>query len=435
MKNLRPFQIVLLAGFVVIAIVALFMLGNYQASRTEAQLAYGERVLIWGTFDQKIVENVLRNIRQEDEGFAVVDYVEVSEAQFDDQFVNAIAEGRTPDMIMLPAEKLVKHRAKLLAVPYDDYPQRTYRDLYVDGAEIFARQDGIYAIPFAVDPIVMYWNRDLFASNGIAQPPATWEAVVGQVVPATTRRSDDRTVPQSAVAFGEFQNVSYAKEVLLMLAIQSGSALVSETDRGYRVAIDRTNVSDTGSPMSTATQFFTNFSNPNSALYTWNRAKENDQLAFINGNLALYFGRASEAASLARKNPNLNFDVSMVPQGGTATARRTYGSFYGFAFPRASQNVAGAYNAANVIANAVYAEQLTTALDIGPVRRDIIAAGSTNPFRSVSLQSALIARSWLDPAPERSDAIFQQMIEDIVSSRSRINEAVNDLVQRLVLEY
>ncbi len=68
-------------------------------------------------------------------------------------------------------------------------------------------------------------------------------------------------------------------------------------------------------------------------------------------------------------------------------------------------------------------------------RRDVIAQGEDDLYRKIIIQSALISRAWLDPDPLKSDAIFMQMVEDIVSNRARIGESVNDAIDRLILAY
>ena len=435
MKNLRPFQIVLLAGFALMAFIALIFLSNYTRQPSENEVSYGDQVIIWGTFPYEAFDTLFRNITQEDKPFRAVRYQSIDEEKFDDLLINAIAEGRSPDMIILPAERLVKHRAKLLAIPYDTIPLGTYRSTYVDGAEIFARKDGVYAVPFAVDPLMMYWNRDLFATNAIAQAPRTWEEVVSIVVPKITVRDSNRNIHTSALAFGEVRNVLRAKEVLMLLALQSGSQMVYESDRGYVVALNQSAVPGSRPPLEAALQFYTAFSNANSPLYSWNRAMPEDKDAFISGDLALYFGFGSEAQDIDRKNPNLNFDMTTVPQGGTATALRTYGKFYGFAFPRAAANAQGAFAAARTITSPKYVSELTKSLNMAPVRRDLISQGDNNGYRSLILQAALISRGWLDPDPVASWQIFVQMVEDVVSNRARVAAAVDDAIDRLTLKY
>jgi ABC-type glycerol-3-phosphate transport system substrate-binding protein len=435
MSNLRPFQIVLLAIFAFLAVIALIFLSLFQAQRSQEEKAYGNKVEIWGTLSSDAFKTELQEVTKSDKAFNVVSYRQFDAATFKDQLVNAIAENRSPDLIVLPSEDLVSLRAKLYAIPYESFSERDFRDAFVDGAEIYARQDGVYGIPFAVDPLLMFWNRDLFASNGLSQAPRTWEEIVSDVVPRLTRRDTSRNVLQSAVAFGEFRNVLHAKETLLLLSLQTGSKMVTEEKDRYVVALNDPIVEGSRAPLEATAQFYTDFSNVNSPLYSWNRALPKDKDAFIAGDLGIYFGLGSEAADIEQKNPNLNFDVSMVPQGANATALRTYGDFYAFAIPKASKNAKGAYAVARILSNAQNGQSLSAKLFMASVRRENLSANEQNPYRKIMLQSALISRAWLDPGTEKSDAVFMQMIEDIVSNRARISEAVSDAVDRLTLAF
>lgn len=435
MNTLRPFQIALLAFFGVLAILALVFLSMYQTSKSKATLAYGTKVVVWGTLPQDTFKTVLQDIQRTDKPFNVVEYRQVAEESFDTDLVNAIAEGHGPDLIVLKSNALVQHRAKLLPIPYTTLTQRDFKDTYVDGAELFALQDGVYGLPFAIDPMVMYWNRDLFSSNGIAQPPATWESIVADVVPRLTVRDNNRNVQKSGVAFGEYRNIAHAKNLLMLLALQSGSRMVTEKDTQYKVSLDESVTEGARPPLQSAVEFYTDFSNVNSPLYSWNRAKPVDKETFLSGDLGLYFGMGSEYQELGDKNPNLNFDIAPVPQGAGATALRTSGDIYAFAIPRASTNVQGAFSAAKVLASAQNASALVKGLHMAPARRDLITQGDENRFRAVILQAALIARAWLDPKASASDSIFMQMIEDISSNRARVGEAVGDATDRLILAF
>ena len=435
MTNLRPFQLVLLAVFGFLAVVALIFLSAFEIQKNEKEKAYGDKVVIWGTFPQKEVKDILQEISNTDKPFNVVVYYQVPEETFDTEFVNAIAEGRSPDLIVLSSDAPVKHRAKLYPIPYDTFSKRTFQDTYVDGAEIFALQDGIYAFPVAIDPLVLYWNRDMFTSNGLAQAPKTWEEIISDVVPRLTKRDTQRNVLQSALAFGEYRNVMNGKLMLMLLTIQSGSSLVTEQDRKYEVLLNASAVDGARAPLEAAVQFYTDFSNVNSPLYSWNRALSTDKNTFIAGDLGLYFGLGSEVQDIENKNPNLNFDIAVVPQGASATARRTSGELYGLAIPRATKNAQGAYAVAQVLGSPENASMLVSSLGMSSARRDLIAEGDSDPYRQIILESALIMRGWLDPSAEESDGIFMQMIEDIVSNRSRIGESVDDAIRRLIMLY
>ncbi len=433
MNGIRPFQIVVLGIFAFLAIIAVALVSTYRDSSSGNVNNYGARVVVWGTLDQSAFEQTFRAIRETDRNFNVVEYHFKDINTFDTELVNAMAEGRSPDLVLLPSDRLVKHRAKLVVIPYDTLSLRWFRDNFIEAGEIFARTDGVYALPLAVDPLVMYWNRDILSNAGFSGAPRTWESIVSSVVPLVTTRASDRSITRSAIAFGEYRNVQHARPTLLALALQSGSQMVTETESRYVVGL---NESERGSrpPFEAAVQFFTDFSNPVSPLYSWNRAMAMDANAFAAGDLALYFGFGSEARVVGARNPNLNFDMEVVPQGASASVRRTYADVYGFAIPITAQNASGAYTAATVLTNTMYGPTLARSVGMASARRDGVNTDSS-PFQIIIDESALIARSWLDPDPNDSALIFQELIESVVSSRERLSNAVVDAVRRLTLEY
>ncbi|MDC1205655.1 extracellular solute-binding protein [Candidatus Pacebacteria bacterium] len=435
MANLRPFQIFLLAAFVVLAIVAIVLLNGFSSSNSEGEKAYGERVLVWGTLDASVFDSTISELETNDEGLRVVDYVQIDPRTFNDEFLNAVAEGRSPDLILLPSSEFVQNRSKLLALSYETVPLRDFKNTYIDGAEIFARPDGVYALPLGVDPVVMYWNRDLFANNGLAQAPTTWESIVSTAVPTLTRRDNNRNITQSALAFGEVRNIQNAKEIMLLLTLQSGSGMIIEDQGRYLVQLNQSLGGNGLPPFEVSVQFFTNFSNSNTQLYSWNRSRPLDRSAFISGDLAMYFGYGSEVDIIQGQNPNLNFDMADVPQGASATINRTYGEFYGFAIPKASQNTQGAFRLASLLTRPDIAAVITEGLGIAPAQRSAVAAGSGGLFRQIILSSALVARAWLDPDQVQSDLIFREMIEDVTSGRKSFSQAASDAIQKISLAF
>ena len=428
--HLRPFEIGLIVAFAVAAIGGLIALKMYQGDPEAAQKTYGDSVVIWGTASQDRIQQVLLSAAKSDQGVQVVTYVQKDSRTFDTEYINAIADGKAPDIVLLPHTKLVSLRSKLYPIPYEWLPERTFRDTYVDGAEIFMLSDGIYAIPFGIDPLVLYWNRDLFSGAGLAAPPKTWENLIGQAVPALVHRDDSFTITQSAIALGEFSNIAHAKEILSMLFLQAGNALVVETGSGYQIIMGA-RVGNTPPVSDTVIQFYTQFASPLSPLYTWNRSQKQDRAQFLGGTLGMYFGSGTEFADIRRNNPNLNFDIAPVPQESGATVLRDYGTVYGFAISRASSNVAGAYALARALSS-TYGDEFASALDMAPANRALYGS-ETDAFKKVVNQSALIARGWLEPSPNDTTAAFKSMIEDVTSGRKRASQSVGDTVDTLNL--
>jgi ABC-type glycerol-3-phosphate transport system substrate-binding protein len=429
--NIRPFEIALIGTFGLIGLVGLFFLANHQPESSEEAQLYGDSVSIWGTFDKEIVEGLLEELVKTNKALEVVTYTEVDSRTFGEELLNAIAEGESPDLVILPHTLLVTYRTKLQVISPETIDPRAFRDTYIDGAEIFLRSDGTYGIPFAVDPLVMYWNRDIFSGSGLALPPKTWETLVSQTVGATVRTDSKYNLTQSTVAFGEYVNVKNAKEVLAMLLMQAGSNIVEETEGGeYRVTLGDP-LDNALSPAEAVLTFYTQFVTPGKELYSWNRSKRLDRSEFLSGSLALYFGKGSERGALLRENSNLNFDVVPVPQGADATVKRNYGDFYAFSIPRASDNVQGAYAVANLLADPANSKTLADALDFAPVRRALYDGSAEDPHRQVVYQSALIARGWLDPAPKDTGEVLKTAVEELTSGRERVKSVVGNAVQEL----
>ncbi len=432
--KLRPFELVIFTIFAVLGLLSLFIISNYKPKTKPGVVSLGGAVEIWGTMPAEAVEAVLRPLGDNDPAWRAVSYSYKSPSQFNSEFLEALADNRAPDLVLIPHEELVHNRGRLLPLSYTNYPIRDFRNNFIDGAEVFVLKDGIYALPVAVDPLMMYWNRDMLSTRGILTPPATWEELVNSFLTETVERDFSHNITLSTLAFGEYNNVTNVFPVLSMLLIQGGSQLITERPGdGFFYNIELNQMVNGGgeSPLQNALSFYVNFSNPSNEFYTWNRSLPNDKQQFLAEKLFLYFGMASEAKGLARQNPNLNFDIAEVPQGATATVRRTYGSFYGLAVVRSARNPNGAYQVMQALSASDNAAEIAITAGMAPVRRVSLEAGSNDQYGRLAFKSAPIARGWWSPNPQTIQGIFKQMIEDTTAGRRRIDESVRDALLRL----
>lgn len=427
---MRPFQIILIGIFSALAIGGLIFFAAFRGFSNDSD-PISRGVVIWGTLGQTAFSSVISSIREDNEVWSAVTYEQKDSRTFVSDLVNAIAEGRGPDLVVIPNDLIISQAAKLTPIPYDSLSERDFRDTYVSGAEIFMFPEGVYALPFAVDPLVMYWNRSLFASSGFTAPPLTWEELVRITIPTLTKRTDENDIERSAVALGQYINIQNAKELMIMLMRQAGSTLSSVRDRGIFYDFNGTAVRDGIAPGDAALRFYTEFSDPTKSTYSWNRSLPLDRNAFLSGDLALYFGFGSEILEIANGNPNLDFDLTEVPQSAGVPLKTGYGTIYGFSLLRSAANPEGGYAVMQTLGNGTNAGAIARQLLLAPAHRSTLASGSTNPFEAVIYRAALVARGWLDPEPTQSDNIIRQMIEDVVAGRANINSAINDASLRL----
>ena len=429
--KLRPFELGLIVVFLVLGLLALLLLAAYRPSPGGGSV--GTRVgsvTIWGTLPATAVEAALGELETQNEAFGQVQYQYINPAQFNTTLVNALADGRGPDLMLISHEALTTQRARIQPIPYDQFPIRDFRNRYLDGAEVFALPDGIYGYPIAVDPLMLYWNRDLLTSNGFLEAPATWEVLINTAFPRLIERSFDRTISRSVVAMGEYQNVRNAFATISMLLLQGGTqGVYIDNDNRYVLRLRSSNGG--GDPLESAADFYTRFAQTNNALYSWNRTLREDRQEFVAEDLVFYFGFASEGRVIERINPNLSFDIAEVPQSAGATVRRTYGQFYTLAPLRSSQNKQGAYAVLQALGGAQFSSQIALASDMVPVYRAQVSAGSNDTYGRFAFQSAPIAYGWLNPARTAADEAFRLMVEDINDNRATVPGSVADAVTRL----
>ena len=430
----RPFELALVVVFILLIAGSLVFLKTYRADKTDGLPVIGT-VSIWGIVPEDRFEAMLQELARANEQYNKVTYRYIEPASFSNELVNALADGVGPDMLLLSSEQLVEMRKKIAPVSFESFPKRDISTLYVDGASIFALSDGLYAYPVALDPLVMYWNKDLLATENLLEAPKTWEALVNQYTPILTKRASDRTIERSAVALGEYGNVQNSFGIISTLLLQAGTNGVTNTEEGeYRIQLNES-VNQEIAPLRVTADFYTRFSRPDNSLYSWNRSFTSDRDRFISGDLAIYFGYGSEGPELERLNPNLNFDVAEVPQGATATVRRTYAQFYGLAALKTSDNLSGASLALKGLSQQSVVERFAREYNLVPALRSSVAVGSNDIYGRITYKSASVAYGWLNPNRPGTDNALQTMTRDITENRSDVSSAITDALERLELEY
>lgn len=431
--KLRPFELALVIIFGGLALVALFLLSTADgksSGKDGEQVVNVGQVTIWGMLPSAPINAILSELKDETDAYRGVTYEYIAPEDFNQRILTALADGEGPDIVLLSQELLVGMRKRIQPVSYDSYPIRDIRNQYLDGAQIFALNDGLYGYPIAVDPLMMYWNRDMLANESILEAPATWEVLVNDNFPKLIDRDFRRTVNQAVVAMGEYGNVENAFGVISTLLIQGGSQLVLETEDNQYVQQLRLSPRNSD-PLEAAVDFYTRFSEPSNALYSWNRAFESDRLEFLSEDLALYFGYASEGPQLEKLNPNLNFDIAAVPQGEGASVRRTYGKFYALSTLRSSDNKYGASVMMLKLGGATLADRIAKENGMVSAFRSSVSAGSNDTYGRISYPSAATALGWLNPDLSIADGVFETMTQDVNENRRPLFEAVTDAVERL----
>jgi ABC-type glycerol-3-phosphate transport system substrate-binding protein len=429
MKKISIFQIVVIMLSGLFAVIALILFSTYKGEDEEKI----NPVTVWGTIDYKMFKNFQSEILLDEElgvDLNNITYEEKRVENFNDEFIEALATGVGPDLVILPHNMILLHQNKLLPLSYDSYPERLFKDSFIDGADVLRDPNGIYALPLVVDPLVMYWNKDLFKRELITEAPKTWETLIA-IAPKLSISNDSGTISRSAVAFGQFFNTDYPKEIFTTLMQQAGSKIVKREafpgDNGVYEILTLPVLSERDDfltpPAEAALRFFGQFTDPTRDVYSWNRSLSQDSERFLSGDLAIYFGKTSKYDEFKKINPNLNFDVAVVPQKAGAVPV-TYADFTAIGIVKNTKKSVDAFKTISVITKPEIANLFSDVIGLPPARRDVLGYTQSEAQKETFFASAVWAKAFYDPYPEKTNKIFKDMVELYTSGQVGLSEAI-----------
>lgn len=423
---MTKFQIILLSVFGVFIVGAVMVFALYQGGGAGAAPA---TVTIWGDISGEEFNLLLNTTASLRDPGLTIRYVQKPEASIDQEFTEALARGEGPDLIILPQDKLWKNRSKLMPMPYSSISERDFQRAFVEEGELLLDEAGIYGLPISIDPMVLYFNRDLLSAAGYARPIEYWDEIY-TVTTKLTRRDAAGNLIESTVALGETRNIPNAKEILTLLFLQAGTPITGITQGELRSELAQ-NLGRTVLPAESALDFYTQFSNPAKSFYSWNRALPDAQTRFTSGDLAYYLGFASELRTIRNKNPNLNFAVATVPQSRASGQKITFGRLRSISISRATPNSEAALRALLSLVSKELAKPLSEILSLPPARRDLLSETPNDAVMPVFYEAALQSRGFLDPNERATRTLFNSMIDSVTSGRSRTLEAINTASREL----
>jgi ABC-type glycerol-3-phosphate transport system substrate-binding protein len=429
-EKLSPFQIIVFASLIV-AIIAGVLIFSLRRQSSQGAI---ETVTAWGTANEETINFVLNELNEQQKGYIDVVYTQYSPNVFEQTLVDSLAAGEGPDLVFLPDDLLIKHKNKVFNISYEFYPQKNFKEEFIQAADILLNEEGAVGLPLTIDPLVLYYNRSMLNSASIAKTPEFWDQVI-EITPVLTKTDTSLNVQKSSIALGEFSNIQHAKDILVTLLMQAGNDIVvPNTGTGsneYNVTLEES-FGNVLRPAEAVISFYTQFSNPSTNYYSWNRSLPNSKDMFLAGDLAFYLGFASEYADIRVKNPNLNFDVAKIPQSRSNTdTKLTTGKMMFVSLIKNSPRLQAAFDAASKLTSHESISLLSDVTNLPPVRRDLLTEQNENAALQTFYESALISRVFLDPAESNTNSIFSDMIESYTSGRSSISATIQRAQRQL----
>ncbi len=415
---MNTFQTIVLGIFVFFLLAGVAAFALFRGSGANSL----PTVVIWGTFPQSAM-GAFSQDKSLQSASIKFEYVQKDPASFENDFVEALASGNSPDLVIFPHDLLLKHQNKLAVIPLKNLSERQFKDSFIEGGEIFLTPKGALGIPILTDPLVMYFNRNMLSAKGIATPPKHWDEFF-TIAPKFNEKNKAGNLNKTIVALGETSNITNFKDIFSTLILQAGSPITAFGEDGKIYSTLARNNDFDNTPAEAALRFYTEFSNPVKPVFSWNKSLLNSRDAFLAEELGTYFGFSSELNTLRSRNPNLNFDVAAIPQTRDGKTKITYGKMYGLVIPKSSQKISAAFTVGTEMTSAESLKNLSELLNLPPARRDLLSILPENSYQSVFYQSAIMTKVWSDPSPVETYTVFKDMVESFTSGKARLSEAV-----------
>lgn len=407
-------------------------------------VSYDVSLEIWGVFDSRdVYDPAIEAYTKLNPNVKEISYRKLPIETYRDDLINAFAVGKGPDIFMARNSWRGAFEDKTAPAPESLVTEQEYRNRLVDvAADDFITADKkIYGVPLSVDSLALYYNKDLFNIAGITRPPETWDEVL---VDTALLNSIDSfgTFIRSGIALGTGSNINRSPDILIALMMQLKSGILERDQKGE---VDL--VSDGGQQ---AFDFYTQFSQVKSNVYSWNARQDYSIDAFYKGNVAMMLNYSWQYDTIKQKNAKLNIGVAPLPQFDKQSPVNI-ANYWGFMVSKnlptqrvvpadsEKQNMLRTFEAWQFlkflalvggdkkmnIVNALSAtsqefpltsdptQDYLTATHKPAARRDLVAAQKDDLMLSSFAYGNLIAKNWYQGDSEAADGILIDAIDSV----------------------
>jgi len=455
-------KIKITASFAIVASILLFS-GCLKKETT----GYRVNLEIWGVSDSSdVYGKVFSKYREANPFVGDLKYRKLDVENYKQDLLNALASGQGPDIFFIKNSWLPSFKDKIEPAPDWILNEQELRRDFVDVVPSdFLDEGKIYALPLSVDSLALYYNKDLFNAEGITVAPATWEDLQDDIV--KLKKIDQfGNITQQGLAMGTAYNINRSTDILGLLMLQKGAQMTNkertQASFNYPVSFNGKSIQ----PGEEALEFYTQFANSSSTLYSWNPRMHYSIDSFFEGTTAMMINYSWHYETIKSKNPKLNFAVANVPQF-SGTQPVNFANYWGLAVaknkvvnspsdPQTAQSAGLApdnkvrvheawellkfmttkNNGTITLINGITGTSKVFSVDADPAdeyskntgrpaaRRDLIEKQKTDPVLGPFAYGNLIAKSWYQKDPESIETILAETIDSVNKGTASVRSAL-----------
>ncbi len=387
----------------------------------------------WGVYDDSDIWRSLISDFNKEHPKTKITYYKKTYASYEKDLLEAMATGRGPDIFMLHNTWLPRYQNKIKFATQDSITFKEIQDNFVDVIlDDFTLDGKIAAISPSVDTLALYYNKDVFNTLGIPQPPPTWEEFLKDVE-KITQKDERGNIVRAGAALGTARNINRSTDILSLLMLQSGVQMVDDDKTRPTLNKSITFEGEDYYGGERALEFYTDFANPLKSVYTWNNRMHYSIDAFYEGKTAMMLNYSYHIPTIRAKAPYLNFGVAPMPQIKTTANSVNYANYWGLTTSLNSEEPERAWQFIAWLAQKENTQKYLELAGKPAAHRGLILLQKNDPDLGVFAQQALTAYSWYQVDNLSIEQYLADMIESVIIGEATIKEAISKATSQISL--
>ncbi len=411
---------VLAVFFIIIAMVLLVKKGKDDTTGTNNNGTSNDQSLVyWGLWEPtSVMQPIIDEFEAANPG-VTIQYSPSSFSTYESRIYARLQQTSNtgepaPDVFRIHNTWLPKFQKYLSPLPSSIMSSSKYAELfYPTAVEDFTGKDGnIYAIPWEIDGLMVFYNKQILEQAGITSIPTDWDSFFELAQKLTVKDSSGK-IKQSGLAMGTSKNIKHASEIISFLLLQEGVNIIDET---------KTTVTLNTAKAERVFETYTNFALGDTAV--WSSTLRTDLEMFYAGTLAMMIAPSWRAFDIIEAAPNIEFDTAPLPQLKANSEEVYYSTYWGDAVNANSENATLAWKFVEFLSEKE--QQLALYSNSSKIR----AFGE--PYSLVELNSEMEGDSYVSAIAQMAPYMKSWQMGDESFVKASLNQAITDIIENEV---
>ncbi len=402
-----------IALFLILVATAIFLLveKNREKSKVESTT-----LVYWGLWEPASVMQPLIDEFESQNPGVDIQYSQQTFSNYESRIFTRLEQSTNtsepaPDIFRIHNTWVPKYYKYLSPLPSTVMSASDYSNLfYPTAVEDFTSKDGnIYAIPWEIDGLMVLYNKEILAEEGVEEPPQDWDSFF-ELAQNLTKRDSAGKITQAGLAMGTSKNIKHSAEILSFLLLQEGMDIIDDS---------KTKVSLNTLKGVKVFQTYTNLAQGDTAI--WSSTLPTDLEMFFSGKLAMMIGPSWRVFDVIEASPTIEFDTAPLPQLKANTETVYYSTYWGDSVSKTCSNPTLAWKFIKFLSEKE--QQMNLYSNSSQIR----AFGE--PYSLVELNSSMVDKAYVSAIAEMAPEMRSWQMGDESFVKSTLNEVVTNILE------